>query len=468
VRWRLVAVLVGLVVLVLAAQNIPLTRHLRGVERDRLITALERDAFTLAGRSATALDGDRAAQDPAVARMVSEYRGASDARVVVTDERGIAVVSSDEESIAGEPYGTRPEISQALRGEPISGERRSDTLAMDLVYVAVPVLAGDDVIGAVRITYPARVIADRVDDRVRSLTVVAAITVLMAALVALVVSASVTRPLRSLRRTTERLAAGDLTARAETTGGPPEVRDLALAFNRMSERTQQLVDEQRAFAGDASHQLRTPLTALRLRLEQAGELLESDPAGARQRLESASAETERLQHVITGLLALARADGREVPSEPVDVADVVRDRAEMWKPLAEEDGVRVQVDAVGTGLVALVVPGALEQILDNLVDNALAVAPPASAIELRVRRAGRQVTIAVADRGPGMTPEQIGRSFDRFWRAADADRPGTGLGLAVVQHLARASGGDVELGARPGGGLVATVRLQAVADGVKR
>jgi signal transduction histidine kinase len=452
VRWRLVAVLVGLVVLVLAAQNIPLTRHLRGVERDRLITALERDAFTLAGRSATALDGDRAAQDPAVARMVSEYRGASDARVVVTDERGIAVVSSDEESIAGEPYGTRPEISQALRGEPISGERRSDTLAMDLVYVAVPVLAGDDVIGAVRITYPAQVIADRVDDRVRSLTVVAAITVLMAALVALVVSASVTRPLRSLRRTTERLAAGDLTA----------------AFNRMSERTQQLVDEQRAFAGDASHQLRTPLTALRLRLEQAGELLESDPAGARQRLESASAETERLQHVITGLLALARADGREVPSEPVDVADVVRDRAEMWKPLAEEDGVRVQVDAAGTGLVALVVPGALEQILDNLVDNALAVAPPASAIELRVRRAGRQVTIAVADRGPGMTPEQIGRSFDRFWRAADADRPGTGLGLAVVQHLARASGGDVELGARPGGGLVATVRLQAVADGVKR
>ena len=88
-----------------------------------------------------------------------------------------------------------------------------------------------------------------------------------------------TRPLRSLRRATERLAGGDLSARAETTSGPPEVRDLARAFNRMSERTQQLVDEQRAFAGDASHQLRTPLTALRLRLEQANDLLESDPQG---------------------------------------------------------------------------------------------------------------------------------------------------------------------------------------------
>ena len=460
--------LVGLVVLVLAAQNIPLARHLRGVERDRLITALERDAFTLAGRSATALDGDRAAEDPAVDRMVSDYRGSSEARVVITDENGIAVVSSDEESITGQDYGTRPEIAAALGGEPVSGERHSDTLGTDLVYVAVPVLVGDDVIGAVRITYPAGVIEDRVDDRVRSLTVVAAITVVMAVIVALVVAASVTRPLRSLRRTTERLAGGDLTARAETSGGPPEVRDLAVAFNQMSERTQQLVDGQREFAGDASHQLRTPLTALRLRLEQASELLESDPAGARARLESASAETERLQHVITGLLALARADGRSAPSEPVDVVAVARDRSAMWKPLAEEQGVEVRVDAAGTGLFALAVPGSLEQVLDNLVDNALAVAPPASAIELRVRRSDRQVILAVADRGPGMTPEQIARSFDRFWRAADADRPGTGLGLAVVQHLARASGGDVELAARPGGGLVATVRLPAAPDGLRR
>jgi signal transduction histidine kinase len=463
-----VAVLVGIVVLVLAAQNIPLARHLRRVERDRLITALERDAFTLAGRSATALDRDGAADDPAVDRMVSEYRGTSDARVVVTDEAGTAVVSSDEESITGEEYATRPEIAMALRGEPVSGERRSETLSMDLVYVAVPVLAGDDVIGAVRITYPARVIADRVDDRVRSLTVVAAITVLMAAIVALVVSASVTRPLRSLRSTTERLAGGDLAARAETTGGPAEVRDLALAFNRMSERTQRLVDEQRAFAGDASHQLRTPLTALRLRLEQATELLESDPEGARVRLEAASAETERLQHVITGLLALARADGRNTPSEPVDVVAIARDRMEMWKPLAEEEGVRVRIDILDGQINALAVPGALEQILDNLVDNSLAVAPADSAIELRLRRGSQQVIIAVADRGPGMTPEQIARSFDRFWRAADADRPGTGLGLAVVQHLARASGGDVGLSARPGGGLVATLRLPVATDGVRR
>ncbi len=460
-RWRLVAVLVGIVVLVLAAQNIPLARHLRRVERDRLITALERDAFTLAGRSTTALDRGGAGSDPAVARMIDEYRGSSDARVVITDEHGTALVSSDEETVAGRSYGSRPEITAALNGDPVSGERHSTTLATDLVYVAVPVLAGDDVIGVVRITYPAGVISDRVDDRVRSLTIVAVITIAMAALVAVVVSGTVTRPLRSLRRTTERVAAGDLAARAVTTDGPREVRDLAIAFNRMSERTQQLVGEQRAFAGDASHQLRTPLTALRLRLEQAADLLETDPHGARARLESASAETERLQHVIGGLLALARADADGHPTAPIDVVAVARDRVEMWKPLAEEEGVRVRVDAPAPTMQALAVPGALEQILDNLVDNSLAAAPPSSAIELAVRRREQAIEVTVADRGPGMTSEQIARSFDRFWRAADVEHPGTGLGLAVVQHLARASGGDVGLTPRVGGGLVATVRLPA-------
>ena len=357
-RWRLVAVLVGIVVLVLAAQDIPLARHLRGVERDRLITELERDAFTLAGRSATALDADGAGADPAVERMIGQYRSTSDARVVITDETGTAMASSDEESLAGRKYASRPEIAVAMHGEPISGERHSDTLDTDLVYVAVPVLAGDDVIGTVRITYPAKVISERVDERVRSLGVVAVITVAMAALVALVVSGTVIRPLRSLRRATERLAGGDMAARADTAGGPREVRDLAKAFNRMSERTQQLVDEQRAFAGDASHQLRTPLTALRLRLEQASDLLESDPHGARDRLEAAAAETERLQHVIGGLLALAHADGRGDATTPVDVVAVAHGRAEMWKPLAEEEGVQVRADASRPCPQALAVPGA--------------------------------------------------------------------------------------------------------------
>lgn len=467
-RWRLVALLVGIVVLVLAAHDIPLAGHLRRVERDRVLTGLERDAFTIAGRSVEALQAGAARDDPGLDQMVRTYRGSSEARVIITDAAGIAVVSTDEESVAGRDYSSRPEIASALAGEPTSGERWSDTLDMSLVYVAVPVLKGQDVIGTVRITYPSSVIADRVDGRVRSLFLIALTTVALAAVVAIVASSSVSGPLRALRRTTERLASGELDARADTDWGPPEVRDLAGAFNRMSERLQRLVDEQRAFAGDASHQLRTPLTALRLRLEQASDLLETDPDGARQRLEAAAGETERLQHVIEGLLALARAGEQDTPREPVDVAAVAADRAEMWKPLAEEAEVRLELRVDAPGIHALAVPGGLEQILDNLVDNALAVAPADTAIEVDVVRADGHVAVTVADRGPGMTEEQITRSFDRFWRGADADHPGSGLGLAVVQHLVRASGGDVALAAREGGGLIATVRLPLANEGVRR
>ena len=139
---------------------------------------------------------------------------------------------------------------------------------------------------------------------------------------------------------------------------------------------------------------------------------------------------------------------------------MVHDRAAVWRPLAEESGVRSRVDVPSCG-AAVAVVGGVEQIVDNLVDNALAVAPAGSAVELATRRGDEVVEVTVADRGPGMTSDQIARSFDRFWRAADADRPGTGLGLAVVRQLASASGGDVTLTPRCGGGLVATVLLPA-------
>ena len=395
--------------------------------------------------------------------MVEDYRGSSDARVVITDADGIAVVSTDEESIAGQDYSTRPEIATALGGEPISGERRSDSLDTNLVYVAVPMFVRDDVVGTVRITYPTGVVERRVDDRVRGLAVV---------------GDHDDRPghARRVRRVGHRhpaaappaprhRAAGRRRPRHAGAGRPAARRRSAAwprSFNRMSERTQRLVDEQRSFAGDASHQLRTPLTALRLRLEQAADLMDSDPAGARERLESATAETERLQHVIDGLLTLARAAG-DGKTEVVDVSAVVHDRVDLWQPLAEESDVTVTVDVPPTA-PAVAVVGGLDQIVDNLVDNALGAAPPHSSVDITVVNVDGSVVTTIADRGPGMTADQIARSFDRFWRAPDAADEGTGLGLAVVQHLTVASGGDVSLAARDGGGLVAIVRLRR-ADG---
>ena len=248
--------------------------------------------------------------------------------------------------------------------------------------------------------------------------------------------------------------------RADDSQGAPELRTLATSFNTMTTRLAGLVDQQRRFAGDASHQLRTPLTALRLQLERATALVEQNPEEAAHILGDADREIDRLQRLIDGLLTLARADAAEPASRAtIDVSAIVAERASMWEPLAEEQAVRIDVVDRG-GATAQAVPDALDQILDNYLDNAIAIAPAASTVEVVVDATVAGVTrVHVLDRGPGLSDEQLAHAFERFWRAADARHDGSGIGLAIVAHLATTSGGTVALQPRPGGGLDASVTL---------
>lgn len=457
-RNRLLLVMVGMVALVLAVHDIPLANHLERVERDRINTRYERDAFILAGRAEEALEGGTAAQEPALRAMVLRYATEEEVEVVIADRDGIGVISSDETK-AGEDMTNRPEVVDALaNGEPQTGERYSETLGADLFYVAVPVLSGNDRVGAVRISVLEQVVADRVTARIRGILFVALLSLLIAVVVAALFSRSVTRPLRRLEATTDRLAAGDLTARADVDDGPGEVRALAGSFNSMAGRLGQLVDRQRAFAGTASHQLRTPLTALRLRLEQLAMQVDDQPEIAGT-VDNALAETDRLHRMIEGLLALSRAEDAAVGPVEVDLGAIVRERAEHWRPLADERSVRIDVAAPDAPVLA--VPGAIEQVIDNLVDNALEVSPTGSALTLTVVPGHAVVDLHVIDEGPGMSAEDRARAFDRFWRAEDAPVGGSGLGLAIVQQLVAAGDGMVELRRAPGGGIDALVRFRA-------
>lgn len=219
---------------------------------------------------------------------------------------------------------------------------------------------------------------------------------------------------------------------------------------------------QRAFVADASHQLRTPLTALRLRIESLEDALDdgrADPELARSDLEAIDAELERLGELVEGLLALARSETGATATGPVDAAAVADAAVARWLPLADEHRVALQLDAPERA-VARAAPGSLDQILDNLLDNALGVAPVDSAIEVAVFAEDREVEVSVRDHGPGLSAQDRGRATDRFWRAPDADPGGSGLGLAIVDQLARGSGGSVRLDAPvEGTGLVVTVRL---------
>lgn len=458
-KKRLLVAMIGLVGVVLIAHDVPLALHLSQIERDRLTTAIERDAFTIGGKISPTLPLDDLERHSAIDAVLDEYLQTKNGIVVVVDRNGYLLSSTDPAIARGTDYAGRPEIATALLGDPSSGTRLSNTLGGDLVYVAVPVLSGAEVLGAIRITFPKSVLDTSVRDQLQGLLLAAGVSVAMAIVLALVFARTVTKPLDNLRVTTDILALGDLTATAREEG-PRETRQLAQSFNVMAKRLGGLVDRQRSFAGDASHQLRTPLTALRLRLEQAIMLVESQPLVAREHLDEALNETDRLTHLTEQLLHLARAEGAVLEKENIDVCEIVRDRAQEWQYLADENDVAIVVQAPETLLVNTN-QLALREIIDNYVDNALEVAPLASQVTITVLASAESVQIVVGDAGRGMTSEQRDRAFDRFWRA-DVDsnrRTGSGLGLAIVAQLAQASGMQVELRQSPHGGVDAVVNI---------
>lgn len=451
--------MVGLVVIVLIAHDVPLSAHLAQIERDRLTTAIQRDAFTIGGRVTPLMDLVSAIRTREITAVLNDYSRRSDGIVVVVDNKGYLAASNDQSASVGEDYIRRPEIVTALLGTPASGTRPSTTLGGDLVYVAVPVLSGTDVLGAVRITYPKSVVDARVNQNLRGLLFTAAISVAMAVMVALLFARFVTRSLDDLRRTTEKFADGDLDANAQEFG-PPETRKLASSFNVMAKRLGRMIDQQRSFAGDASHQLRTPLTALRLRLEQANDLVDSDPIEARHHLEEALSESERLSYLVEQLLQLARAEGLTLPLEDLEITKLVSERVEQWSSLAEEHGVSLIAD-ISANVRGRGNAMALGEILDNYINNALEISPVGSTVRVMDQVGNDAIELIVGDEGPGLSDEQRSRAFDRFWRGDEQSnrRSGSGLGLAIVSQLANASGYAVELRKSPCGGIDAVVKV---------
>ena len=448
---RLLLSHLGITLLVLLVLELPLGLFFADRERDRLATAVERDATVLASIYEDALETGT----PVDVRAAREYAAATGARVVVVDADGISVI--DTEAPVPRDFSTRPEVASALDGYRSVGTRASETLDVDLLYVAVPSASGGVVHGAVRLTLPTSEVDRRIQRFWLSLAAVGVVVLLTVTAISWRISRSVVRPVRALTDAAERLAAGDLRARIDVGDAPRELAQLAASFNGMADRLEALLGAQQAFVADASHQLRTPLTSLRLQLENAE--AETGDAGTRQDLRTAIGEVDRMTELVGQLLALARAEGRRVPVAAIDLTELATERLELWAAVAAEHDVTLTLDSTGP-VPAAAAPGAVEQILDNLLDNALGHAPPGSAVEIVLRLDGTDGLLRVVDHGPGMDGAEQARAFERFWRGA-TDRPGTGLGLPIVRTLAGQSGGSASLEDTPGGGLTVVVRLPA-------
>ena len=312
--------------------------------------------------------------DPLVDVAAKAVRG----RVIVVDEQGLLI--SDSAGVKpGADYSSRPEIQSALAGQSFQGERESTTLDMDLTATSAPMIADGKVVGAVRITQSTEAESEAVLDSVGGLALIAVVVLAIGLIAAVIVARELTAPLKAMTESAERIAAGDLSERVPPTGSS-EQRTLARAFNLMTGKLEEALQSQRQFVADASHQLRTPITGLRLRLEEAREALAGErdpaPADAVVEIDAATAEVDRLSDVVTEMLTLSKIGEHRGAPEDLNTGDLVSTAARRWSAEAGAASIRLTRSLSNPGVVSCAGADA-ERALDALIENAIRTRPRA-------------------------------------------------------------------------------------------
>jgi signal transduction histidine kinase len=376
-------------------------------------------------------------------------------RVIIVDRNGRLIADSEGAEI-GRDYANRPEIQAALRGAAYQGERQSETLDESILATAVPVIRNGRPAGAVRVTQSFEAVERAVRRSWVGLALIGLLVLGLGLLAGGFVAGGITRPVRRLDDAARRVAEGDLSTRPRVEGSS-EQQSLARTFNEMTERLERLVTSQREFVADASHQLRTPLTGLRLRIESAQ--AETREPAARRELDAALDELDRMAQMVGELLELSRAGERDDAGERVDLGDAADRAARRWAKTAADRGQRVVAETNDAGAAWMAKPDA-DRILDALVENALHYSPHGTTVTVEAAR-GR---VAVSDEGPGVEHGEEEAVFERFHRGSAGRRgpSGTGLGLPIARELARRWGGDVVLRRRDEGGTVAELTLPSL------
>ena len=428
-----------MLVLAIVALLVPLGLSLRDRVDAEVKLQARSQAEVVAARASPLIDPPQNAALTTLARTAARnVRG----RVVIVGPTGRMLADSSGVVARGAAYGNRPEIAAALTGDVTQVQRRSDTLDEEILATAVPVLTGASApAGAVRITQSVNAVNRAVRRTWLAIGLIGALVLALGLLAGAIIARQVARPILRLDAAAERVADGDLTVRARIEGST-EQQKLARTFNQMTERLATLLAAQREFVADASHQLRTPLAGLRLRLEAAR--VEATVPTQVEDIDAALGEVDRLALIVTELLELSRAGEGDRVAATSDPAAAVERAAQRFSASASAAGCVLQVETgpqPGTPVVCH--PSDLDRILDVLLENAIAYAPGAP-IELSADGA----LLSVRDHGPGPVPGEEDAVFERFHRgraAVAGGVAGTGLGLAIARELARRWGGEVTL-----------------------
>ena len=395
-------------------------------------------------------------ENVAQAMAVVEETGLS--RILVTDSAGKVLYDTRETNDALGEYSFYTEIVQALLGNDMfsssyqSGAFRS--------RAASPVLYQNQIIGAVyAYEYDTEQAALLEGLQSNLLRLSAGIAVVMLGLSGLL-SRAMTRKIGRLLTAIRQVREGAYSHRAEVRGHD-EIAQLAQEFNSLTDRLQTTENARRRFVSDASHELKTPLAAIRLLTDSILQTDNIDPETTREFVTDIGQEAERLSRITEDLLRLTRLDSGVLdPPAVVDVLPVLEQVMRMMSLIAQEKGTELTYRSEGTCTV-LSSRDEIHQIIYNLTDNAVKYSPSGSTVQVSLFREAGQVVLTVEDNGAGIPEEDLPRLFERFYRvdkARSRGAGGTGLGLAIVSDTVERRGGTVTAANRPSGGAVFTVR----------
>ena len=449
---RLLLSYLALAVLILLILEVPLATLAQRFERQLATSQIEKQANGLVALASDELSPARRTQ---LQSVVSNYHARTGGEVtVVTPDRTILASSSDDADHDTQEW--RGVVARGLTGQ--SNAIYTSDEGRPYGVAAAPVVDDGQVVAAVLLGAPTDVTENRIHEIWLALAIFAAGAIVVAAAAGVFLARSMALPLGRLESTVGRFGRGELSSRADEAEGPGEVRSLARQFNHMAAQLDDLVEAQKRFVADASHQLRSPLTALRLRLEN---LEATAGEGDQDSIAAAGREVQRLSRIVDGLLTLGRAADVPAPAVEVDVRTVIGERCDAWSALASEKEVTIEAaDHARSDVRRRLQPGDLDQIIDNLLANAVEVSPPQTVITVALRQDGHgPAEIHVLDQGPGLPEEDRRRAFDRFWQGSSRPSGHSGLGLAIVHQLAGRNGLEVELREGDPAGLDAVVVL---------
>ena len=390
------------------------------------------------------------------------YAADTDARVTILNPLGNAVADSATSFDTVPNQLDQAEVQAALNGLAQRAVRADPHTGEATLYVATSIHLGDRVLGLVQMSRPMRLVMARTRSLLLSLAALSALALLVATGLAVGLARRLVRPVQTLERAALAIAGGDLSQRV-----PVETADelgaLARAFNIMVGALHRTLEQQRLFVANASHELRTPVTNIKLRSEALLGPAANDPQVAQRFLAEIDSEADRLGRLAGALLdlsSLEKAGPRPLP-DPVDILPTVRSAADMIQLRASDAGLTLVTELPAQLPLLRVAIEEVEAILVNLLDNAVKYTPAPGEIRLSAQTSAGQCLLRVQDTGPGIPLEDQPQIFERFYRVDKARSrgayrlgtgSGAGLGLSIVKALVEQNGGTIRLDSAVGAG----------------